>query len=280
MSAGKLLSLAKRKPFIPAPVMKKNKGFHAVRLGFNRRAVIASASVTRRKNVFHSLAEIDITEPRQRMKDYFDQTGTKLSMTAYIVACLSKVIRDHPRLNAFITGNRFVFLDDITISVLIERDLLGEKVPEPIAIAATQNKSLLDIQAEIREAQTIQDEKLGSLTGSRWFSLIPGFLMKTFVRLADKNIYMARRYGKLSVTSVGMFSREPVWFIPHGSATVLLTVGSISEKAVLVNEHFESRKHLCITASFDHDVVDGAPAARFINQLAETIQNGMLIPLP
>lgn len=260
--------------------MKKNKGFQAVPLGFNRRAVIASASVTRRKNVFHSLAEIDITEPRQRMKDYFGQTGSKLSMTAYVVACLSRVIRDHPQLNAFVSGNRLVYLDDITISVLIERNLSGEMVPEPIAITATQNKSLLEIQTEIREAQALQDEKLGSLTGSWWISLIPGFLMKAFIRLADRNIYMARRYGKLSVTSVGMFSREPVWFIPHGSATVLLTVGSISEKAVPVNEHFELREHLCLTASFDHDVVDGAPAARFMNQLAETIRSGMLIPLP
>jgi len=37
---------------------------------------------------------------------------------------------------------------------------------------------------------------------------------------------MAKTYGKVAVTAVGMFSKEAVWFIPHGSATILLTVGS------------------------------------------------------
>lgn len=75
-----------------------------------------------------------------------------------------------------------------------------------------------------------------------------------------------------------MFSKEAVWFIPHGTATVLITVGSISQKVVEVNGQFETREHLCLTVSFDHDIVDGAPASRFMNQFVETIKSGNLIP--
>ena len=43
-----------------------------------------------------------------------------------------------------------------------------------------------------------------------WIRYIPGFLLKPFVRLADRNIKLAKRYGKVAVTAAGMFSREPV----------------------------------------------------------------------
>ena len=88
---------------------------------------------------------------------------------------------------------------------------------------------------------------------------------------------MAKKYGKLAVTAVGMFSKEAVWFIPHGSATVLITVGSISRKVVEIDGQFVSREHLCLTVSFDHNIVDGAPASRFLNQLMKTIKSGSLI---
>jgi pyruvate/2-oxoglutarate dehydrogenase complex dihydrolipoamide acyltransferase (E2) component len=255
-----------------------NNGYHSIPLSFNRRAVIASASVTKERNTIHSMTEVDITEPRFRMKEYVEKTGEKLSLTAYIVTCLANVLKDHPLLNSFIKGKRLYILDDVTVNVLIEREIEGEKVPEPIGISKAQTKTLLQIQNEIREAKKQQSDKLGSLSGKTWIRLIPVFFLKTFIRIADKNISMAKRYGKVCVTAVGMFSKEAVWFIPHGTATVLITVGSISQKVVEVNSQFETREHLCLTVSFDHDIVDGAPASRFMNQFVETIKSGNLIP--
>lgn len=150
-------------------------------------------------------------------------------------------------------------------------------MPEPISIKQTQNKTYFQIHQEIRQAKKLQTNKLGSLSGQEWFRLIPGFLLRSFIRIADKNIRMGEKYGKIAVTAVGMYSKEPFWFIPHGTATVLATVGGISNKVVAIDNHFESREHLCLTLSFDHDIVDGAPAARFMNPLLETIRSGELI---
>ena len=52
---------------------------------------------------------------------------------------------------------------------------------------------------------------------------LPDFLLKTFIRIADKNIKLGVKYGKVAVTAVGMFSKDAVWLIPHGSATVLIS---------------------------------------------------------
>jgi hypothetical protein len=150
-------------------------------------------------------------------------------------------------------------------------------VPEPVGIKRAQAKTFLQIQKEIREARRQQGDQLGSLSGQTWIRLVPDFLLKTFVRIADRNTKMAVRYGKVAVTAVGMFSQEGVWFLPHGSATVLVTVGSISHKVVEIDGRFVSREHLCLAVSFDHDIVDGAPAARFMNQFLETIKSGRIL---
>ena len=53
--------------------------------------------------------------------------------------------------------------------------------------------------------------------------------------------------------------------------------GSIINKPVLIDNKIENREHLCLTVSFDHDIVDGAPAARFMNDLIEEIKSGRSI---
>jgi pyruvate/2-oxoglutarate dehydrogenase complex dihydrolipoamide acyltransferase (E2) component len=250
------------------------RGYTSEKLSFNRRMVAASASVTAKKNTFHSLAEVDISEPRRKMKAHFEKTGEKQSLTAYIVYCLAQVIREHPCMNALIRGNRLFLLEDITISVLVERTFDGEQVPEPVSIKAAQDLSFRKINSQIREAGKHAGKRLGQHAGMAWIRFIPGFLLKTFIRLADRSLKLAKRYGKVAVTAVGMFSQEPVWFIPHGTGTVLITVGSIDKRMVFNGITHEPREYLCITGSFNHDIVDGAPAARFMNQFLETVKSG------
>lgn len=243
-------------------------------LSFGRRMVAASASVTKDKNAIHCISEVDITKPRDLIKKHFEKTGEKLSLTAYIVACLSNVIKDYPQFNSFIKGKKLILLDDITISVLIEREIDGGKVPEPIGIQKAQYKTYLQMHKEIREAKNQQTDKLGSLSGKIWINLIPSFFLRLMIRIADKNIYMAKKYGKIAVTAIGMYCKEPIWCIPHGSATVLLTIGSIDKKVIELDNQFVSREHLCLSVSFDHDIIDGAPASRFMNDLINEIKSG------
>ncbi len=258
--------------------MNRDKGYKSSKLSFNRRAVIASANATKdRTAAIHSFSEIDISEPRKLLKLHFKKTGEKLSLTSYIVLCLAQTMKDYPQFNSFIKGRKLITLDNLTINVLIEKEINGEKVPEPLGIQKIQEKSISQIQAEIKEAKEKLSDKLGNLSGNPWINLIPTFLLKTFIRVADKNIQMSKKYGKVAVTAVGMFSKEAVWFIPHDSSTVLLTIGSIGNKVVETDGQFVSREHLCLTASFDHNIVDGAPASRFMNQLLETVKSGHLL---
>ncbi len=56
--------------------------------------------------------------------------------------------------------------------------------------------------------------------------------------------------------------------------TLDLTLGGIAEKPGVVDGQIAIREYLCITLNFDHDLIDGAPAARFVQRLKELIERG------
>ena len=85
--------------------------------------------------------------------------------------------------------------------------------------------------------------------------------------------------GTAFVTALGMFGRGAGWGLPSTiSYPVGLTVGSISRKPGVVgtgeSARIEVRDMLALTVTLDHDVIDGAPAARFIARLRELIEGG------
>jgi pyruvate/2-oxoglutarate dehydrogenase complex dihydrolipoamide acyltransferase (E2) component len=81
--------------------------------------------------------------------------------------------------------------------------------------------------------------------------------------------------GTVAITSVGMFGPGRMgWGLPIAPAPLMLTLGGISEKPMVINRRIEPREILCMTISLDHDVVDGAPAARFVARLTELLEAG------
>ena len=134
-----------------------------------------------------------------------------MSLTAYVVACLARTFDAFPKFNSFRKGSRLIVLDDLTISVLFEREIDGENVPEPVGIQAANRKTLRQINDELRAAQQHAGQRLGSATGFAWIRFIPGFLLRTFIRLASRNIGMQKRFGVVGVTAVGMFGSGPLW---------------------------------------------------------------------
>ena len=72
-----------------------------------------------------------------------------------------------------------------------------------------------------------------------------------------------------------MFGKGLGWGIPTASPySLYLTLGGMSEKPAVVDGHIAIREYLCLTVSLNHDIIDGAPAARFVTRLKELIESG------
>ncbi|NEQ48141.1 MAG: 2-oxo acid dehydrogenase subunit E2 [Leptolyngbya sp. SIOISBB] len=254
--------------------MKKSRGYRVAPFGRHRQLVAASVAVNRETNTIQLLTEVDISRPRHLIAEYRDRTGERLSLTAYVVACLARALDDFPQFNAFHQGRRLILFDDLTISILFERDLKGELVPEVVGLPAVNRKTYRQIHDELRAIQQRPSQPLDSATGIAWMRFIPGCLLRTLIRLAARNINLRQRFGVVAVTAVGMFGSGPMWLLPLTGATVTVAVGAIAKRPVLIEGCWQEREHLCLTLTFDHDIIDGAPAARFTSQFAAHLASG------
>ncbi len=227
--------------------------------------VAASTSVGRDQSNIHAIVEVDISRPCRLIREVRQRTGESLSLTAYVTTCLAKVVSEYPNFNSFRKGRNIIILDDVTISILVEREINGEIVPENLGIQAAQSKTYRQIHEEIRAAQEHAGGGLGALAGITWLTYIPSFLFRIFIRIALKNIRMMERYGAVGVTAVGMFGKknQALWAIPIvGGAIVAVAVGGFVERRCISDGQLESREHLYLKITFNHAIVDGAPAAR------------------
>jgi pyruvate/2-oxoglutarate dehydrogenase complex dihydrolipoamide acyltransferase (E2) component len=80
--------------------------------------------------------------------------------------------------------------------------------------------------------------------------------------------------GTVGLTALGMAARGGGWGLAPAGQSLLLVVGGIARKPAVIGERVEPRDILSLTVGFDHDVVDGAPAARFIHRLTDLIESG------
>ncbi len=95
------------------------------------------------------------------------------------------------------------------------------------------------------------------------------------VRMAERSPQVWKKYrGTVGLTTVGMFGKGSGWGIPLASHALWITVGGIGEKPGVVDGQIDIREYLSLTLSFDHETIDGAPAARFTQRLIDLIERG------
>ena len=114
-----------------------------------------------------------------------------------------------------------------------------------------------------------------SAIGIRRFARLPRFARGLFYWAIFKNPrWLKQSFGTVGVTSLGMFGQGSGWAIPFGVHTLEIALGGIAQKPGIVDGRIEVRDYLCMTISVDHDIIDGAPAARFVQRLKELIEGG------
>jgi hypothetical protein len=156
---------------------------------------------------------------------------------------------------------------------MIEVEKDGQTVPMPHLLKSVNKRSLSEIHEEIRAVQKQPSQARASMFMSR-FLLVPGFLRHLFYWMVMRTPQMFRQYSSpVIVTAVGMFGSGGFWGIPMPSQTLTVTIGGFSEKPGVVDGRIEVRQFVHLTVSVDHDIVDGAPAARFTQQFRELLES-------
>ncbi len=244
-----------------------------------REIVVDAGYLGAGRHIIYGLLEVDVTRARERRRALAAGEGAGISFTAFLAASFAGAVAAAPQVQAYRDWRgRLVVFHDVDVVTMIEPAAGAVAIPHIIRRA--NQKTVREISDEIRSVQANprSSAQHGSLIALA--PRIPRFLRLLFMHAVKRDPQRFKRMqGTVVLTSVGMFGQGGGWgigFLP--SHTVGLTVGGIARKPGVHEGRVEVREYLNLTLSFDHDIVDGAPAARFAKTLVDLIETAALLP--
>lgn len=245
-----------------------------------RRLVIAAERAGRRRAAMHCILELDVTAARELMAARYE----KPSFTAFVVASVARAAAAHPDVHAYRDWRgRLVRHRHVDVTTLVEVAIPGGLFTLPHVL---RDADVRDVRSLTTELRAVKNAYAVTGTGrllDRFGSTVlhlPGTAAVTYAALA-RSVRLRQRVGTVTVTSVGMFGGGGGFGIaPLTLMPLQVVVGGASERPRALDGRVEVRRMLDLTVTFDHNVVDGAPAARFTADLRRLIENADVLRAP
>ncbi len=190
--------------------------------------------------------DIDCTE-MMRLKADLKKWNVEVSFTDIIVKAAGAALRQHPLMNSTWTDKGILMRERVHVGVAVA---LEEGLLVPV-IRDVDTASLSSIHARTREM--IAKAREGALRAED---------------LEDAGF---------TVTNLGMYEIDRFTAIIDQPQSGILAVGRIVQKPAVVEQTVQIRPQMTITLSYDHRVIDGAPAARFLQTLRQLLESPYLM---
>jgi hypothetical protein len=255
---------------------------HTVDLPAARRIWLNTLDLSWPAHTMYGLLEVDVTVTRKLIAEHKARTGEALSFAGFLTFCLARAVDEDKTIQAYRKGEgQLVLFDDVNVGLMVERKVGEKRALMGHVIRAANRKTYREIHDEIRK---VQSEPVPPGRGmASWFRsamLLPWPLSRLVIALLrfnsrrDPTIAVSMG-GTVALTSVGMFGGgHSGWGLSPTLHPLGLVVGGIAWKPAVVEGRIEPREILNLTVTFDHDIVDGAPATRFVRRLVELIESG------
>lgn len=171
----------------------------------------------------------------------------QVSYTAIVVKAVANALTEHPVVNSTLEGNIIKIFEDVNVGVAVATEY-GLVVP---VIRNTDRKSVKEIDAAIKELT--EKARQGKLAREQ----VTG--------------------GTFTITNLGMYGVEFFTPIINPPEAAILGVGKITEKPVVISGKMETKPVMILSLSYDHRIVDGAPAAGFLRRIKENVEESLEI---
>jgi 2-oxoglutarate dehydrogenase E2 component (dihydrolipoamide succinyltransferase) len=196
----------------------------------------------------HTFYEIDMTrvdELRKAHKASFAQSsgGAKLTYTVFMAKAVVDALREMPVLNSSIDGENIVYHGSVNLGMAVALDW-GLIVP---VIESAQDFSMVGLAKAITDKATrARDRKLGpdEISGSTFTITNPG--------------------------SLGSLIGTPIINQPN---VAILGMGKVEKRVVVVDDMIAIRPRMYVSLGYDHRLVDGATAEKFLSTIKNTLEN-------
>ncbi|MEJ2265507.1 MAG: 2-oxo acid dehydrogenase subunit E2 [Anaerolineales bacterium] len=263
--------------------MNKDIGpYQVIDLPPGRRVWVNTLDLSWPAHTMYGLLEVDVTVARQFIAEHKARTGEALSFAGFLAFCLARAVDEDKTIQAYRKGGKqLILFDDVNVGLMVEQKVGEKRALMGHVIRAANRKSYREIHEEIRSVQSAPVPPGRGMPA--WFRsalLLPWPLSRLVIALLrinsrrDPTIAVSMG-GTVALTSVGMFGGgHSGWGLSPTLHPLGLVVGGIAWKPAVVEGRIEPREILSLTVTFDHDIVDGAPATRFVRRLVELIESG------
>jgi pyruvate dehydrogenase E2 component (dihydrolipoamide acetyltransferase) len=192
--------------------------------------------------------EADITAIlalREKYTSAYDKAGTRLTLTSFILLVLGRALKKHPAANASLdeTGGELIFKDYCHIGIAVDTDA-GLIVP---VVRDVDKKNLLQLSRELQDiTHKTRERKIG---------------------LEDL------QGGTFTISNQGSIGGSHFTPIIYAPQVAILGVGQGQHKPVVIDEKIAVRNMLPLCLAYDHRVLDGANAVRFLKDVIVALQS-------
>jgi pyruvate/2-oxoglutarate dehydrogenase complex dihydrolipoamide acyltransferase (E2) component len=225
----------------------------------------------------HGLMDVDVDDACRLLSAHEPHQ----SMTAFVVASVARAAAAHPEVHAYRDWRgRLVEHRHVDVQTLVEVPTGQGTFGLVHVVRDADVREVADISAELRavksdHARTTSGRLLDTLAPS--LGRIPGLYRLAFsVMSRSRTLHNAT--GTVQVTAVGMFAGGGGYAIaPSTLASLLVVVGGATKRPRAVGNDVTVREVLDVTISIDHNVVDGAPAARFAATLRRLLETAAVL---
>ncbi|MBS7658361.1 MAG: dihydrolipoamide acetyltransferase family protein [Candidatus Bathyarchaeia archaeon] len=182
----------------------------------------------------------------EKLLEYRENLKTSLgeiSLTAFIVKAAAKALEEYPIFNSTLDKEEIKIFEEINIALAIHTE---EGLITPV-IKNSNKKSIVEISNNIKE---LTDKALQR-------------------KLSIEEV----TGGTFTITNLGLYDVEVFIPIINPPQTGILGIGKIKKKPIVINDQILIKPIAILTLVFDHRVVDGVPAAKFLQKIKNLLEN-------
>ena len=235
----------------PAAV-QQSRGTHTEKMSGMRKAISRNMLASKETNAqTNHRIKVDMTAAIALRKQYKD-LGIKISYNDIIVRACAKALADMPIVNASVEGDSILYHDYVNVGTAVS-------VPGGLIVPVIKDADIIGLSGiAARSAALIEKAREGRLTDADYHG------------------------GTFTVSSLGMFDLDDFVAIINPPESAILAVGKIAKTPVVVTDEegedaivIKSMCALCL--SYDHRIIDGAEAAKFLQKVKNYLQNAVLL---
>lgn len=186
------------------------------------------------------------------LRNQYKAMHIKVSYNDIIVRACAKALQDFPIVNASVDGNNILYHDYVHIGTAVS-------VSNGLIVPVIRDADIIGLRGiAAQSAELIDKARNGKLTDQEYHG------------------------GTFTVSSLGMFDLDDFVAIINPPESAILAVGKINKTPIVITDEngedqIAIRPMCALTLSYDHRIIDGAEAAKFLQKIKEYLQNPILM---